>query len=130
MSLAIRLGTFTAKVLKRLNYWRLYYQVLLVSDIVTMDERSVDFAYTVGEIPTCGATSEWLHVNAPKPCKSSLGVRNRFCTKMLLPKYPLECRVLPPSQLRNMWPAYFDFDSGGSGIFLRKSATELFVYYV
>lgn len=115
MDVAIANG-FKPAELRRVNYCRMYLNVLLLSDIVTPCGKFIDPAMYVGDFTATMSTSKDHRVYQKKPgavaWKQWRRLIHIICgsrTKKL--EHPLGAWIIPISQQRRQWPFMYDPDS-------------------
>jgi hypothetical protein len=103
---------FTPKELCKINYCRLYLQVLTLSDISIAGGARLDPYFLKGTRGPMSSTTKLHHVNQARPNARSWNLWQRanylwtsWGTKL---KQPLGRWLVPSDQLRLSWKAYFD----------------------
>jgi hypothetical protein len=113
MDLAIQSKLFTPKQLKKINYCRMYLNVLLLSDIVTADGKEIEPSMYSG-LGRCKTTKHRVHQKCPTT-KSKSWDQWRRLIRILLPsrhtltlREPLGAWLLPVSKMRRKWEYLHD----------------------
>lgn len=115
MDIAINSGKFGRAQLKRINYCRMYMNVLLVSDVANASGTALDINAYKG-IPTINTTKYRVHQKRPDKeawtqwRRLLLIIANRNASHTL--KQPLGRWLVPSNQLRRKWKHLYDPDSG------------------
>mmetsp|Transcript_30358 Transcript_30358/g.72755 ORF Transcript_30358/g.72755 Transcript_30358/m.72755 type:complete len:2117 (+) Transcript_30358:2729-9079(+) len=110
MSFAICHGR-SPKDLRLINYCRLYYQAVTLSDIADLDGRGISKSYNDFSLDFPRGHTKWHHVYQPIPPRKLLRYVWRTLLKDLskyLKRHPLGPWTVPPSQQRFYWSAYYD----------------------
>ena len=100
--------------IKRLNYCRMYLNVLLLSDIATPCGKEIDPTMYDGVPDNMSSWSEQHSVNQPRPNEKAWKVWQTFLHLLTtgrnspVLKQPLGEWVVPASQLRRKWPFLYD----------------------
>eukprot|EP00980_Cylindrotheca_fusiformis_P020498 scaffold7555_cov72-Cylindrotheca_fusiformis.AAC.3 len=128
MEIAMSQPRFKSKDLKRINYCRLYLQVITMSDIVLPQRlgTTIDPTFITGISHHSSPTSAYCHTNQAKPSQSSWTIWYRLCeyVEEQLTLRPLGRWTVPGNALRRNWQSYYDFST--CCIFRRVEHTESF----
>jgi hypothetical protein len=114
MDMAIRSRKFTPGQLKKINYCRMYLNVLLLSDVVKANGKELDEGLYAG---TLRPNMTKHRVNQAKPSSKSWKQWRRLLRMAASKHYSLTLDVplgkwfLPVEQLRKQWPFVYDPDS-------------------
>eukprot|EP00980_Cylindrotheca_fusiformis_P007788 scaffold1667_cov78-Cylindrotheca_fusiformis.AAC.1 len=116
MDLAVTHGGFDSAALKRLNYCRLYLQVVTASDMVlpTCDGSRLDPAMVTGIAGRAQSSSLYCKVNQARPSNSSWKFWQKLCQLLVarLRDRPLGDWLVPGNALRRRWQSYYDVSDG------------------
>ena len=106
MSKFLEDGLFTKRQLKLINYFRLYYGVLLASDIVTADGKTIHYSYFEEDNGNCPTISLLDTPVQEQPNHSSFLVWKRALTSLLTRhklSTPLGKWIVQPSKAIRKW---------------------------
>jgi hypothetical protein len=113
MDIVLESGLFTTTEVTYINWCRLFLQVVTVSDMATASGDKLDKAMYHGEISIKSSSTRWYKCHQARPEKQYVwDLWHRAC--MLVARRNLELFtplgkwLMPASQLRREWPAYYN----------------------
>ena len=115
MDLVLAARTFAPSEIRQIEYCQLFLQAITLADICLADGLSLDRAMMFGTTTGTSSTSSWVHITQARPHNASLRLWRKACSlwslqgKLLQPLRPW---LYPANQLRQAWPAYWDYASG------------------
>ena len=117
MDKALHSGKFKPAALRRLNYCRLYLNVLLMSDIASPCGNEIDPTMYTGVSDDMSSWSDHHSVNQQCPNEKAWKEWRKFLNLVTttqasrLLTQPLGEWLVPANQLRRQWPFLYDSDS-------------------
>eukprot|EP00980_Cylindrotheca_fusiformis_P024905 scaffold12690_cov177-Cylindrotheca_fusiformis.AAC.2 len=124
MEVAIATRSFEDKELRKLNYCRLYLQVVTIADMVIPDSagNQLDPSMVYGiNVDRPISVSNYCQTNQAKPSRGSWKVWQRLCDIIatMLENHPLGRWTVPGNKLRRDWNGYFDH--GNKRLYMRQT---------
>jgi hypothetical protein len=115
MDMVLQAGCFSASEIRKINYCRMYLQVITMSDLVLADGVTLDPDMMRGHPSDTSSTTSWLHINQARPHAASWTLWQTAVSQWSARGqlyHPLGNWLYPADRLRRRWPYYYDRESG------------------